>query len=71
LDNIRGIKLALRATGVVVPKELVVSTTLLRLGNRFRTLVTVVTHSDPPTLDRLSALLLNKEVKAKGELNRY
>jgi hypothetical protein len=57
--------------GVVVLEELVVSTTLLGLGNRFRTLVTVVTHGDPPTLDRLSALLLNKEVKAKGESNRY
>jgi hypothetical protein len=46
------------------------STTLLGLGNRFRTLVTVVIYSDPPTLDRLSALLLNKETKAKGESNR-
>jgi hypothetical protein len=48
-----------------------VSTTLLGLSNRFRTLVTVITHGDLLTLDRLSTLLLNKEVKAKGELYRY
>jgi hypothetical protein len=66
LDKIREIELALREAGVVVPEELVVSATLLGLGNRFGTLVTVVTHGDPPTLDRLSALLLDEEVRARG-----
>jgi gag-polypeptide of LTR copia-type len=66
LDRIRGIELGLRETGVVVPEELIVSATLLGLGNRFGTLVTVVTHGDPPTLDKLCAVLLDEEVKARG-----
>ena len=66
LDRIRGIELGLRETGVVVPEELIVSATLLGLGNRFGTLVTVVIHGDPPTLDKLCAVLLDEEVKARG-----
>jgi hypothetical protein len=64
LDRIRGIELALRETEVVVPEELVVSAALLGLGNRFSTLVTVVTHGDPPTLDKLCALLLDEQEKS-------
>jgi hypothetical protein len=66
VDKVREIELTLRETRVVIPEELVVSTTLLGLGNRFGTLVTVLIHGDPPTLNKLSAILLNEEVKGKG-----
>ena len=48
---------------MTVPEEVVVSAVLIGIGSRFGTLVTVVTHGSMPTLDSLSALLLNKEAK--------
>jgi hypothetical protein len=67
LDKIREIDLELREAGIVAPEELVVSAALLGLGNRFTTLVTVVTHGDPPTLDKLTALLLDEQAKSSIE----
>ncbi len=66
MDRIRGIKLGLREIGVVIPKELIVSTILLGLGNRFRTLVIIIIYSKLLIPDKLCAILLNKEVKARG-----
>jgi len=42
--KIRELSLVCERPGVVVPEELIVSVTLLGLGNRFGTLVTVITH---------------------------
>ena len=66
LNKIKGIELGLRETGIVVPEELIMSITLLRLGNKFKTLVTVITHCNLPTLDKLYTILLDKEVKVRG-----
>jgi len=64
MDKIREIELALREAGADPPEELVVSAALFGLGTRFGTLITVITHGDPPTLDKLSAILLDEEAKA-------
>ena len=63
LDRVRGTLVALRDTGVVVDEEVVVSAVLVGLGNRFETLVTVITHGEMPTLDSLCTLLINEEAK--------
>ncbi len=56
----------MREIGVVIPKELIIFTTLLGLGNRFRTLIIVIIYSKLLTLDKLYTILLNKEVKVRA-----
>jgi hypothetical protein len=63
LDKIRGIVTALREAGVTVSEEIVVSVALVGLGDLFSTLITVITHKELPSLDSLSALLLDKEAR--------
>lgn len=71
LDKIREITVALHEAGVIVPEEVIVSATLMGLGDNFATLITVITHGVMPTLDSLGALLLDEEAKFGSKVKGF
>lgn len=65
LDKVRSVAIELRESGAEVSDEILVTAALQGLGEKWDTLVTVITHGETPTFDGLTALLID-EVARKG-----
>ena len=66
LDKVRSVAITLRESGAEVSDEILVTVALQGLGEKFDTLIAVITHSEvPPTFDALTTLL-TEEVARKG-----
>ena len=66
LDKVRSVSITLRESGAIVSDEILVTIALQGLGEKFDTLIAVITHREtPPTFNELTALLTD-EVARKG-----